>query len=114
MRPIPAPLSSATVTCLPELLRTANEPERDCRVHQQDRNDTRMRLIIEQGIAQDASHGSVAAWRFMSSQGVPEPLILRVLSEPSRRRATDSNAAEAATRHDSPALPAVTPGAPPP
>ncbi len=63
-------------------------------MHQQARNDTRMRLIVEQGIAHDQSHGSVAAWRFMSSHGVPEDLILRVLSNPDQRRATD-----AADRH---------------
>ena len=59
-------------------------------MHQQSRNNTRMRLIVEQGIAQDYTHGSVAAWRFMSSHGVPEPLILRVLSNPDQRRASDA------------------------
>lgn len=58
-------------------------------MHQQARNNTRMRLIVEQGIAHDQRHGSVAAWRFMSAQGVPEDMILRVLSNPAQRRATD-------------------------
>lgn len=51
-----------------------------------------MGLIVEQGIAHDLRLGSVAAWRFMSSNGVPEDLILRVLSDPLRRRASDSAA----------------------
>ena len=58
-------------------------------MHHQPRNNTRMRLIVEQGIAQDLRHGSVAAWRFLSSHGVPEDMILRVLSNPDQRRATD-------------------------
>ncbi|QYF94191.1 hypothetical protein KY495_02890 [Massilia sp. PAMC28688] len=83
-------------------------------MHQQDRNDTKTRLIVEQGIACDTSHGSVAAWRFMSSQGLPEPLILRVLSEPSRRRATDSHAAASGTSASDGGAPAPgPPGAPP-
>lgn len=62
-------------------------------MHQQARNNTRMCLVVEQGIAHDLTHGSVAAWRFMTSHGVPEELILRVLSDPGRRRATDIGAA---------------------
>lgn len=59
-------------------------------MHQQARNNTRMRLIVEQGVAQDQTHGSVAAWRFLAANGVPEALILRVLSDPQRRRESDN------------------------
>lgn len=51
-----------------------------------------MRLIVEQGIAHDHSHGSVAAWLFMSARGAPEDLILRVLSNPAQRRSSDNDA----------------------
>lgn len=59
-------------------------------MHQQARNNTHMRLIVEQGVAHDMSHGSVAAWRFLAANGVPEALILRVLSDPARRRESDN------------------------
>ena len=45
-----------------------------------------MTLIVEQGIAQDQVHGSVMAWRFLAANDVPEEVILRVLSEPAKRR----------------------------
>ncbi len=45
-----------------------------------------MMLIVEQGIAQDVLHGSVMAWRFLAANAVPEEVILRVLSEPAKRR----------------------------
>jgi hypothetical protein len=55
-------------------------------VHKQARNNTGMMLIVEQGIVQDALHGSVMAWRFLAANAVPEEVILRVLSEPAKRR----------------------------
>lgn len=43
-------------------------------------------LIVEQGIVQDTLHGSVKAWRFLAANDVPPEVILRVLSEPAKRR----------------------------
>jgi hypothetical protein len=51
-----------------------------------------MSLIIEQGIVRDTLHGSVLAWKFMASQGVPDALIARVLAYPAERRRSDSPA----------------------
>lgn len=45
-----------------------------------------MTLIVEQGIAHDTLHGSVKAWRFLAANDVPEEVILRVLSDPAKRR----------------------------
>ena len=45
-----------------------------------------MMLIVEQGIAEDRLHGSVMAWRFLAANDVPDEVILRVLSDPSKRR----------------------------
>ncbi len=58
-------------------------------MHQQARNNTRLMLIVEQGIVQDTLHGSVKAWKFLAANDVPEDVILRVLSEPARRRTVD-------------------------
>ena len=55
-------------------------------MYQQARNNTGMMLIVEQGIVHDTLHGSVKAWRFLAANDVPEEVILRVLSEPARRR----------------------------
>jgi hypothetical protein len=55
-------------------------------VYQQQRNNIGMMLIVEQGIAQDQVHGSVMAWRFLAANDVPAEVILRVLSDPSKRR----------------------------
>ncbi len=55
-------------------------------MHQQERNNTRLMLIVEQGIVQDTLHGSVKAWRFLAANDVPPEVILRVLSEPAKRR----------------------------
>ena len=49
-----------------------------------------MTLIVEQGIVQDTLHGSVIAWRFLAANDVPEEVILRVLSEPAKRRSADA------------------------
>jgi hypothetical protein len=49
-----------------------------------------MALIIEQGIARDLLHGSVLAWKFMASHGVPERVIARVLAHPAERRLSDN------------------------
>lgn len=48
-----------------------------------------MSLIIEQGIARDLLHGSVLAWKFMASHGVPDDIIARVLAHPGARRLSD-------------------------
>ena len=55
-------------------------------MHLQQRNNTGMMLIVEQGIVEDTLHGSVMAWRFLAANKVPEDVILRVLSEPAKRR----------------------------
>ena len=55
-------------------------------MHYQARNNIGMMLIVEQGIVQDALHGSVIAWRFLAANDVPADVILRVLSEPAKRR----------------------------
>ena len=55
-------------------------------MHQQERNNIGMMLIVEQGIAEDTLHGSVMAWRFLAANDVPEDVILRVLSDPGKRR----------------------------
>lgn len=70
------------------------QTEEDRSVHHDARNNTGMRLIVEQGITHDLLHGSVSAWRFLSANGVPEDLILRVLSDPSQRRASDTEVAQ--------------------
>jgi len=62
-------------------------------VYQQDRTNIEMAQIVEQGIARDQLHGSVVAWRFLSSHHVPNEVILRVLSEPAKRRETDAQPA---------------------
>ena len=62
------------------------------RVHQQDRTNTAMSLIVEQGIARDLLHGSVMAWKFMAANGVPDELIARVLARPTERRQSDEPA----------------------
>ncbi|WP_426100261.1 hypothetical protein [Massilia sp. TSP1-1-2] len=58
-------------------------------MHQQARNNTAMMIIVEQGIVHDSLHGAVKAWRFLAANDVPEDVILRVLSEPARRRTVD-------------------------
>ena len=55
-------------------------------MHQQARNNNELMLIVEQGIVHDTLHGSVKAWRFLAANDVPEDVILRVLSEPGKRR----------------------------
>jgi len=57
------------------------------------RTNTAMSLIVEQGLARDLLHGSVAAWKFLASHYVPNDVILRVLREPGQRRTTDALAA---------------------
>ena len=55
-------------------------------MHQQARNNTGMSLIVEQGIMRDNLHGSVKAWSFLAANDVPDDVILRVLSDPAKRR----------------------------
>lgn len=62
-------------------------------MQQQDRTNTALSLIIEQGLTRDLLHGSVVAWKFLASHNVPEHVILRVLTEPTMRRHTDTAAA---------------------
>jgi hypothetical protein len=59
-------------------------------VHQKDRTNRHMALIVEQGIARDVLHGSVLAWKFMAANGVPDQIIARVLAHPADRRLSDN------------------------
>lgn len=59
-------------------------------MRQQHRTNRAMSLIIEQGIARDLLHGSVLAWKFMASHGVPDSVIARVLARPEERRLSDT------------------------
>jgi hypothetical protein len=63
------------------------------RVHQQDRTNSAMARIIEQGIERDLLHGSVLAWKFMASHAIPDELIARVLAHPTQRRRSDTPSA---------------------
>ena len=60
------------------------------RVHQQDRTNSAMARIVEQGIARDLLHGSVLAWKFMAAHAIPDEVIARVLSHPAQRRLSDA------------------------
>lgn len=76
------------------------EHPRGLSVHQKDRTNHHMALIVEQGVARDLLYGSVMAWKFMASQGVPERVIARVLTDPGARRHSDSLASHG---HNTPA-----------
>lgn len=65
-------------------------------MHQQHRTNTTLSSIIEQGIARDVLHGSVLAWKFMASHGVPDDTIVRVLANAAERRGSDSSRADPA------------------
>ncbi len=58
-------------------------------MQQQHRTNQALSLIIEQGVARDLLHGSVLAWKFMASHGVPDETIARVLAHPAARRQSD-------------------------
>jgi len=67
-----------------------------------------MANIVEQGIIIDTLSGAVDAWTFLSTNAVPEHIILRVLLHPVRRRPSDSafaaalpNVAHSETRRES-------------
>lgn len=62
-------------------------------MQQQDRTNTYMAQIVEQGLTRDLLHGSVVAWKFLASHNVPDDIILRVLTDPTMRRSTDTSAA---------------------
>ncbi|HEY0062862.1 MAG TPA: hypothetical protein VGC21_12120 [Telluria sp.] len=67
-------------------------------MHQQDRTNTEMALIVEQGLARDREHGSVVAWKFLAAHQVPDAVILRVLTEPVMRRGVDTTSVDAPPR----------------
>lgn|GEM_PF-4781325 len=69
---------------------------------QQDRTNTHLSQIIEQGLTRDLLHGSVVAWKFLASHNVPDDIILRVLTDPAMRRGTDTSAAIGVARALSP------------
>ena len=43
-------------------------------------------------------HGSVMAWRFLAANNVPDHIILRVLSDPAKRRNAQAQSHSAAAR----------------
>jgi hypothetical protein len=54
------------------------------------RIDTWLAVIVAKGIAIDYQRGSAMAWAFMSVRNVPTAVILRVLTDPTTRRPTDT------------------------
>lgn len=50
------------------------------------RTDLKTAEVVRAGIDVNLQHGAANAWIFMESQGVPLPVIKRVLSDPDRRR----------------------------
>lgn len=80
----------------------SSPPYQGFSVSKKNRTNRHMALIIEQGIARDLLHGSVLAWKFMASHGVPESVIARVLAHPAERRLSDSPGNHG---HDSPSAP---------
>lgn len=71
-------------------------PSAEIVVHQRDRTNTALSLIVEQGRARDLSHGAVLAWKFMAAHGVPTEIMARVLAHPSQRRRGDPPEADLA------------------
>lgn len=63
-----------------------------------ERLNTSLQSIVELGIILDAEHGAVCGWMFMQQKGVSEAIILRVLADPNRRRASDMSALDYARR----------------
>jgi len=45
------------------------------------RMDTPLTEIVRTGIAIDATRGVVRAWSYMTANNVPQPVMLRVLSQ---------------------------------
>jgi hypothetical protein len=79
------------------------------RVHLQDRTNTEMSRIVEQGLTRDLLHGSVVAWKFLAAHHVPDDIILRVLADPAMRRSSDTAAAIGVARGLSPQDPPAAP-----
>jgi hypothetical protein len=50
------------------------------------RTDLKTAEVVRAGIALDKERGAANAWTYMESQGVPLPVIKRVLSDPAQRR----------------------------
>ena len=48
--------------------------------------------VIQRGILLEAERGPVPAWIFMKDNGVSDIVMLRVLSRPDQRRASDNAA----------------------
>jgi hypothetical protein len=71
-------------------VRRSEQYDQGFRVQQRQRTNTALSIIIEQGIVRDQLHGSVLAWKFLASHGVPDHMIARVLAHPSERRNTDT------------------------
>ena len=57
-----------------------------------DRTDSTMAGIVRRGIVIDAGLGSVRAWSYMTSRGVPGPVIWRVLRDLDACRPEDKQA----------------------
>jgi hypothetical protein len=54
------------------------------------RKDIVLEQIVDRGIAIDVHQGAVAAWKYLSGNGVTHDMIIRVLSSPQGRRARRS------------------------
>lgn len=53
------------------------------------RSNTTLELTVRYGLVIDYDLGAVHAWTFMANSGVPDRVILRVLSEATNRREDD-------------------------
>jgi hypothetical protein len=58
------------------------------------RQDSRTSDLINQAVVMDAVGGAVRAWTHLVKAGLPEEVIFRVLSQPSRRRVPYSVSAD--------------------
>lgn len=58
-------------------------------MHTRKRNDLPLSEIVVAGIEVDNARGAAFAWAYMSTRGVPQGIIFRVLSEVRLRRNTD-------------------------
>jgi hypothetical protein len=54
-----------------------------------ERTNVAMAAVVKRGILIDSVIGAVFAWAHMAAAEVPQPVILRVLADPVRRRPTD-------------------------
>ena len=53
------------------------------------RKDAEQARVIAQGVLLDSQHGAAVAWAYMAVHKIDKETILRTLTEPRQRRATD-------------------------